>query len=230
MISKINNLFGGKMNYNVRLIALTKPVIDEVETPQELVAYCARVSNPANQNNKETASKLLKYLIKNSHWSPLEQVDVTVEIQCARDIGRQILRHRSFSFQEFSQRYAEAQTFTWREARTQDMKNRQNSNKIEDKELKEYWERLQEDVLTTAKSAYTSALQAGIAKEVARVLLPEGMTMSTMYMKGSLRSWIHYCSLRMGNGTQLEHKLIAEKCWELIVAEFPSLVEILQND
>lgn len=218
------------MNYNVRLIALTKPVIDEVETPQELVAYCARVSNPANQNNKETASKLLKYLIKNSHWSPLEQVDVTVEIQCARDIGRQILRHRSFSFQEFSQRYAEAQTFTWREARTQDMKNRQNSNKIEDKELKEYWERLQEDVLTTAKSAYTSALQAGIAKEVARVLLPEGMTMSTMYMKGSLRSWIHYCSLRMGNGTQLEHKLIAEKCWELIVAEFPSLVEILQND
>lgn len=218
------------MDYNVKLVSMTYPCLEEVETPEELIAYCARVSNPANQNNKETASKLLKYLVKNSHWSPLEMVDVTVEIQCARDIGRQILRHRSFSFQEFSQRYAEAQNFTWREARIQDVKNRQNSNKIEDKELKEYWERLQEDVLTTAKSAYTSALQAGIAKEVARVLLPEGMTMSTMYMKGSLRSWIHYCDLRMGNGTQLEHKLIAESCWKLIVAEFPSLVEILQND
>lgn len=218
------------MDYNVRLIAMTQPFIEDISTPEELIAYCARVSNPGNQNNKETAAKLLKYLIKNSHWSPLEQVDVTVEIQCARDIGRQILRHRSFSFQEFSQRYAEAQNFTWREVRIQDVKNRQNSNKIEDKELKEYWERLQEDVLITAKSAYSSALQAGIAKEVARVLLPEGMTMSTMYMKGSLRSWIHYCDLRMGNGTQLEHKLIAESCWQLIVAEFPSLVEILQND
>ena len=218
------------MDYNVRLIAMTQPFIEDISTPEELIAYCARVSNPGNQNNKETAAKLLKYLIKNSHWSPLEQVDVTVEIQCARDIGRQILRHRSFSFQEFSQRYAEAQNFTWREARIQDVNNRQNSNKIEDNELKEYWERLQEDVLITAKSAYSSALQAGIAKEVARVLLPEGMTMSTMYMKGSLRSWIHYCDLRMGNGTQLEHKLIAESCWQLIVAEFPSLVEILQND
>jgi thymidylate synthase (FAD) len=219
-----------ELDYNVRLIAMTQPFIEDISTPEELIAYCARVSNPGNQNNKETAAKLLKYLIKNSHWSPLEQVDVTVEIQCARDIGRQILRHRSFSFQEFSQRYAEAQNFTWREARIQDVKNRQNSNKIEDKELKEYWERLQEDVLITVKSAYSSALQAGIAKEVARVLLPEGMTMSTMYMKGSLRSWIHYCDLRMGNGTQLEHKLIAESCWQLIVAEFPSLVEILQND
>lgn len=217
------------MDYNVRLIAMTRPFIEDISTPEELVAYCARVSNPNNQNNKETSAKLLKYLIKNSHWSPLEQVDVTMEIQCARDIGRQILRHRSFSFQEFSQRYAEAQKFTWRECRTQDSKNRQNSNLTEDKELVEYWQRLQEDVLILSKRAYLAALGEGIAKEVARTILPEGMTMSTMYMKGSLRSWVHYCDLRMGNGTQKEHKLIAEECWKLIVQQFPSLVDILEK-
>lgn len=218
------------MDYSVKLVSMTQPVLEEVETPEELVAYCARVSNPANQNNKETATKLLKYLVKNSHWSPLEMVDVTMEIRCARDIGRQILRHRSFSFQEFSQRYAEAQTFTWRECRTQDSKNRQNSNKTMDKDLLDYWQRLQEDVLIISKNAYKSALAEGIAKEVARTLLPEGMTMSTMYMKGSLRSWVHYCDLRMGNGTQKEHKLIAEDCWRLITEQFPSLVDILKGE
>jgi len=217
------------MDNNVRLISITKPVIDEVETPQELVAYCARVSNPSNQVNNETADKLLRYLIRNSHWSPLEMVDVTIEIECARDIGRQILRHRSFSFQEFSQRYAVAPNFTWREPRTQDNKNRQNSNDVNDLELLDFWQELQTEVLRNAKKSYQAALDAGIAKEVARVLLPEGMTMSRMYMKGSLRSWVHYCDLRMGNGTQKEHRIIAEKCWEIVAKEFPSIINAMEK-
>ena len=150
-------------------------------------------------------------------------VDATIEISCARDIGRQILRHRSFSFQEFSQRYAEAEKFTWREPRLQDVKNRQNSIEDVDRDIIDTWQNIQTDSLTQAKKNYKWALNMGIAKEVARTILPEGLTMSTMYMKGSLRSWIHYCDLRMGNGTQKEHRLIANSCWKILENEFPTV-------
>lgn len=214
------------MNYfnnNVRLVSITKPIDEDLETPEELVAYCARVSNPSNQLNNETASKLLDYCRRNDHWSIFEMVDATMEIECARDIGRQILRHRTFTFQEFSQRYAEAQDFTWREPRLQDQKNRQNSISGVDHDTERLWQEIQTDVLILAKKHYKWALGNGIAKEVARTILPEGLTMSRMYMKGSLRSWIHYCDLRMGNGTQKEHRLIAEKCWKILHKEFPSV-------
>lgn len=214
------------MNYfnnNVRLVSVTKPIDEDLETPEELVAYCARVSNPSNQLNNETASKLLDYCRRHDHWSIFEMVDATMEIECARDIGRQILRHRTFTFQEFSQRYAEAQDFTWREPRLQDQKNRQNSISGVDHDTERLWQEIQTDVLILAKKHYKWALGNGIAKEVARTILPEGLTMSRMYMKGSLRSWIHYCDLRMGNGTQKEHRLIAEKCWKILHKEFPSV-------
>lgn len=210
-------------NNNVRLVSITKPIDEDLETPEELVAYCARVSNPSNQLNNETASKLLDYCRRNDHWSIFEMVDATMEIECARDIGRQILRHRTFTFQEFSQRYAEAQDFTWREPRLQDQKNRQNSISGVDHDTERLWQEIQTDVLILAKKHYKWALGNGIAKEVARTILPEGLTMSRMYMKGSLRSWIHYCDLRMGNGTQKEHRLIAEKCWKILHKEFPSV-------
>ena len=210
---------------SVDIVAVTRPTngLDD----NEFVAYVARVSNPSNQNNTETAPKLLKYLISNKHWSPLEMVHVVMEINTTRDIARQILRHRSFSFQEFSQRYADPTQdlgFTTRQARLQDTKNRQNSIEIEDDpELKHMWNERQKIVIEYAQKQYEWAIRNGIAKEQARAVLPEGLTLSRMYMAGSLRSWIHYCDLRMGNGTQKEHREVAEAAWKLILDKFPSL-------
>ena len=215
----------------VNLIALSKPsVTTDCNTAGDLIAYTARVSNPANQSNTKTAPRLLKYLIKENHWSPFEMVHMTLEIKTTRDIARQILRHRSFSFQEFSQRYAVATEFETREARLQDEKNRQNSVVTDDKELNEWWQVLQRKVQGQTELAYNDALNKGIAKEQARALLPEGLTQSTLYMAGSLRSWIHYCDLRRGNGTQKEHMDVAEKCWEIIGVHFPDIVKALEDD
>jgi thymidylate synthase (FAD) len=214
----------------VNLIALSKPsAITGSKTAADLIAYTARVSNPANQNNTETAPKLLRYLIKENHWSPLEMVHMTMEIKTTRDIARQILRHRSFSFQEFSQRYAVAPGFESREARLQDTKNRQNSVETDDRDLNEWWSMQQKHVQNTAELAYTEALDRGVAKEQARALLPEGLTQSTLYMAGSLRSWVHYCDLRRGNGTQKEHAEIADKCWEIIGVHFPDVVKAVEE-
>ena len=207
---------------NVRLIWATPDA-------EKTIAYCARVSNPSNQDNHATASKLLKYCKDHGHWSVFEMVSMCVEITTTRDIARQILRHRSFSFQEFSQRYAEATNWEYSEARLQDNKNRQNSIEVEDRELQQYWLEQQQFALIAAKNAYRNALNNGIAKEVARCILPEGLTMSRMYMSGSLRSWIHYCELRMGNGTQKEHREIATQCWNIITEQFPSLKNVLDN-
>ena len=190
---------------------------------EELIAYMARVSNPENQNNPETAPKLLKYLMKNKHWSPFEMVNVCMEIKCTRDIARQILRHRSFSFQEFSQRYAEALEWETGEARLQDNKNRQNSLPTQDRELERWWDDEQRKVVTQARFSYGAALNNGIAKEVARKLLPEGLTMSTMYMNGTLRSWMHYVDIRCDEATQKEHRVVAEQCRAVLAKEFPSL-------
>lgn len=188
---------------------------------QDLVAFCARVSNPANQCNTETNEKLIKYLIKNSHWSPLEMVSICLEIETTRDIARQILRHRSFSFQEFSQRYAVADLgFECREARLQDTKNRQNSIETDDVVLEDAWEQQQRAVSDAAEKAYHWALDNGIAKEQARSVLPEGMTVSRMYMNGTLRSWVHYIQLRSSNGTQKEHRDVAVACAEAIAPIF----------
>jgi thymidylate synthase (FAD) len=212
-----------------RVIAVSKPT-DESMTVDEFIAYVARVSNPSNQNNSETASKLLKYLIKNKHWSPFEMVHVTMEINTTRDIARQILRHRSFSFQEFSQRYADPTKdlgFVTREARLQDTKNRQNSIEVEDDpELKHMWNERQKIVIEYAQKEYDWAIRNGIAKEQARAVLPEGLTVSRMYMAGSLRSWIHYCQLRMTAGTQKEHRMVATDCWYLLMDQFPSLKDL----
>lgn len=214
----------------VNLIALSKPsAITDCKTAGDLIAYTARVSNPANQSNTQTAPKLLRYLIKENHWSPLEMVHMTLEIKTTRDIARQILRHRSFSFQEFSQRYAVATEFETREARLQDTKNRQNSVETDDRDLNEWWSMQQKHVQNTAELAYTEALDKGIAKEQARALLPEGLTQSTLYMAGSLRSWVHYCDLRRGNGTQKEHAEIADKCWEIIGVHFPDVVKAVEE-
>ena len=198
------------MTPSIRMVSYTKPCIDGLETPQQLIAYCARVSNPENQNNHETADRLIKYLIRNAHWSPLEMVDVTFEIEIPRDIGRQILRHASFRFQEFSQRYAEALGFSDpRECRLQDTKNRQNSLPCLDEALTQEWFARQTHVIELAEETYQWALDNGIAKECARVVLPEGLTMSRMYMKGSIRSWIHYLQVRKDPSTQKEHRAIA---------------------
>ena len=195
---------------------------------QDLVAYCARVSNPANQSNTETNEKLIKYLIKNNHWSPLEMVSICLEIETTRDIARQILRHRSFSFQEFSQRYAVADLgFECKEARLQDKKNRQNSVETDNQELSTQWEEQQKGVSEAAEKAYKWALENGIAKEQARSVLPEGMTVSRMYMNGTLRSWVHYIQLRSGNGTQKEHQQIAIACAEAISHLFPMIHDLL---
>jgi thymidylate synthase (FAD) len=195
---------------------------------QDLVAYCARVSNPANQSNTETNEKLIKYLIKNNHWSPLEMVSICLEIETTRDIARQILRHRSFSFQEFSQRYAVADLgFECKEARLQDKKNRQNSVETDNPELSMQWEEQQKGVSEAAEKAYKWALENGIAKEQARSVLPEGMTVSRMYMNGTLRSWVHYIQLRSGNGTQKEHQQIAIACAEAIAPLFPMIHDLL---
>lgn len=217
---------------NVKLIGCTQPVdlnlINQgIEDVQELIAYCARVSNPDNQINTETSEKLLRYLIKHQHWSPLEMAHVTMEIKTTRDIARQILRHRSFAFQEFSQRYAnptESLGFVIREARYQDTKNRQNSIKIEDEaglSLAEEWEEKQQAVIDLAKETYQWAIDNNFAKEQARAVLPEGNTVSCMYMAGSIRSWIHYIELRASNGTQQEHMDIAVECAKAITQVFP---------
>ena len=210
----------------VKLIAISKPTIEECSSAEELVAYCARVSNPANQNNHGTSAKLIRYLINNAHWSPLEMVHMTMEIDTTRDLARQILRHRSFSFQEFSQRYADpsaALGFVTREARLQDAKNRQNSIETDDADLESLWQSMQQMAIEDAKRQYTKAINMGIAKEQARALLPEGFTESRIYMAGSLRSWVHYCDLRRANGTQKEHRLIADACWCIVTEQFPML-------
>lgn len=215
----------------VSLVALSQPsATTDCNTAAELVAYTARVSNPANQNNTKTASKLLGYLIKEDHWSPFEMVHLTMEITTTRDIARQIIRHRSFSFQEFSQRYAEQTNFVTRECRLQDEKNRQNSVSTDDRVLKEWWSMEQAKIKNDAVRSYNQALEKGIAKEQARALLPEGMTESVLYMAGSLRSWIHYCELRRGNGTQKEHMIVADQCWDIIKQHFPQVVAALEND
>jgi thymidylate synthase (FAD) len=215
----------------VSLVALSKPSAETgCVSAEELIAYAARVSNPSNQKNKETAGKLVRYLIRENHWSPLEMVHMTLEIKTTRDIARQILRHRSFSFQEFSQRYAESTLFTKnREARLQDTKNRQNSIEVDDEHIHHEWLHAQSRVLWMAEKEYKAALEMGIAKEQARALLPEGLTNTTMYMAGSLRSWIHYCELRRGNGTQKEHMEVADKCWDIIGVHFPDIVKALEE-
>ena len=196
-------------------------------TPQaeQHIAYMARVSNPSNQENMATAPKLMRYLMNNKHWSPFEMVNVCMEIETTRDIARQILRHRSFSFQEFSQRYAVADGYEYSEARAQDHKNRQNSLDIVDKNQQVWWQLMQERVLKEARYCYERALENGIAKEVARKLLPEGLTTSRMYMNGTLRSWLHYCDIRCDNATQKEHRQVAEQCREIIKTIAPSLFE-----
>ena len=200
----------------VKLVSYSTPteefLNEGIDNAQELVAFCARVSNPSNQLNTETSEKLIKYLIKNAHWSPLEMVSACLEIETTRDIARQILRHRSFSFQEFSQRYANPVKdleFVTREARLQDLKNRQNSIENDDEEISNMWIEKQEHLINEARETYNWAIENGIAKEQARAVLPEGNTVSRMYMNGTLRSWIHYIELRSGNGTQKEHMEIA---------------------
>ena len=216
----------------VKLIGYTKGV-GELESAdcQELIAFCARVSNPANQMNSETSEKLIKYLIKHAHWSPLEMVNATLEINTTRDIAHQIVRHRSFSFQEFSQRYANPEEmgdmFELSEARLQDLKNRQNSVQTEDKELQEAWREYQEGVIQIASEAYNWALDNGIAKEQARKVLPEGLTKTRLYMNGTLRSWVHYIELRGSNGTQKEHMEIAHACAKVIAEIFPLAKELV---
>lgn len=197
--------------------------IDDV---QELIAYCARVSNPSNQFNTETSEKLINYLIKHKHWSPLEMVSACLEIETTRDIARQILRHRSFSFQEFSQRYADPTKdldFVIREARYQDPKNRQNSIEGVDHETQMLWIEKQQHLIDLVKSTYEWAISKGIAKEQARAILPEGNTVSRLYMNGTLRSWVHFIELRSANGTQLEHQLIAKECAKVIASIFPMI-------
>ena len=198
---------------------------------QELVAFCARVSNPANQTNTDTSEKLIRYLIKHGHWSPLEMVSACLEIETTRDIARQILRHRSFSFQEFSQRYAVADLgIEYKEARLQDIKNRQNSVEIDNPYLQDLWEEKQAQVVLASKQAYEWALTNGIAKEQARAVLPEGITTSRLYMQGTLRSWLHYIELRSGPETQKEHRLIAQACADVIAPIFPMIQEFIAKD
>lgn len=209
---------------SARLVAVSTPMEDM--SPEEFIVYCARVSNPANQANHDTAGKLCKYLIDHKHWSPFEMVSLTLELKTTRDIGRQVLRHRSFSFQEFSQRYAEVVDFAEpREARLQDKKNRQNSVETDNDALTEAWTEQQRELMAHAEETYKRALDSGVAKEVARSVLPEGLTNSTMYMAGSLRSWLHYLQLRCANGTQKEHMELAEACLNSIHPVFPNVVE-----
>lgn len=211
---------------SVKLIAYTQP--DESSLSMtEFIAYCARVSNPANQSNTLTAPKLLKYLATHKHWSPFEMANLVIEVETTRDIARQILRHRSFSFQEFSQRYAEVESAPmYREARMQDKANRQSSIEVDDADLQAEWQAKQAFVRGLTLGTYHWALDKGIAKEVARAVLPEGLTMSRMYVNGTVRSWIHYCSVRMDASTQKEHREIAEACWAIVVDAVPALGEI----
>ena len=233
---------------NIKLISYSQQAIDadkqdefEFDLPnlQDLVAYCARVSNPSNQANSETSERLIKYLIKHKHWSPLEMVSACIEVETTRDIARQLLRHRSFSFQEFSQRYADPtaeldDAFVLREARMQDTKNRQNSVELDMSDEKQRllayeWERSQNRVLYAVKKEYEWAIKNGIAKEQARAVLPEGLTVSRLYVNGTLRSWIHYIDLRDGNGTQKEHAEIARACAEVIAKVFPIIKSIREG-
>ena len=222
---------------NVRLISYSQPTEEfanlGVDDAQELIAYCARVSNPSNQLNTETSEKLIRYLVKHAHWSPLEMVSACVEIETTRDIARQILRHRSFSFQEFSQRYADPTKdldFVLREARLQDTKNRQNSIATNDSELAVWWDAKQKFIIDQVKEIYAEAIARGIAKEQARAILPEGNTVSRLYMNGTLRSWIHFIELRSGNGTQLEHQIVALACAKAIAAIFPMAESLIKGD
>ena len=220
---------------DVKLVSYSQPTVEfrdlGLTDAQELIAYCARVSNPSNQLNSETSEKLIRYLVRHAHWSPLEMVSACVEITTTRDIARQILRHRSFSFQEFSQRYADPTkdlNFVTREARLQDPKNRQNSVEVEDQLLQNEWYRAQQRVIYAAQREYEWAIANGIAKEQARAVLPEGLIESRLYMNGTLRSWIHFIELRSGNGTQKEHQLIALACAKTIAAIFPMSESLVQ--
>jgi len=220
----------------VELISYSQPESYFAENMTELVAFCARVSNPSNQSNKDTSEKLIRYLIKNQHWSPLEMVSMCLEIETTRDIARQMLRHRSFSFQEFSQRYADPTQdldFVVREARLQDPKNRQNSIEmgvtLKDSLIMDEWKLKQLDIIKQAKETYQWAVNNGIAKEQARAVLPEGNTVSRLYMNGTVRSWIHYIQLRSANGTQKEHKEIALACAKVIATVFPMATEFVEQ-
>ena len=214
---------------NVKLVSYTQPTEEfkneGLENVQDLVAFCAKVSNPTSQINKETSERLIKYLIKHQHWSPLEMANATLEIETTRDIAHQIVRHRSFAFQEFSQRYADpaemGEQFTLRECRLQDTKNRQNSIETDNDELSRMWAIKQQMVINASKEAYEWAIENGIAKEQARVVLPEGCTKTRLYMNGTLRSWVHYIELRSANGTQKEHMEIAHACAKVIAEIFP---------
>lgn len=208
---------------NVRLIASTSPKNSQMANAAQLLGYCARVSNPSNQENHETAEKLLAYCARNGHWSVFEMANLVLEIEAPRDIARQILRHRSFSFQEFSQRYAQSTEFTTREPRLQDDKNRQNSLPMDDDASSRWFLNAQETIQKITQATYEQALSKGIAKECARVILPEGLTMSRMYVNGTLRSWIHYCEVRRHESTQKEHRVVAEKVWQIVCDEFPCL-------
>jgi thymidylate synthase (FAD) len=226
---------------NVRLLSYSQPTQEfedlGIADAQELIAYCARVSNPSNQLNTDTSEKLIRYLVKHQHWSPLEMVSACIEITTTRDIARQILRHRSFSFQEFSQRYADPTqglSFVLREARLQDPKNRQNSIEIDTKNeddefLIHEWNRRQQDVIDLARENYKWAVDCGIAKEQARAVLPEGLTESRLYMNGTLRSWVHFIELRSANGTQKEHQEVAVACAKVIATVFPLAESLVQN-
>ena len=225
---------------NVRLLSHSQPSEEfadlGISDAQELIAYCARVSNPSNQLNTDTSEKLIRYLVKHQHWSPLEMVSACIEITTTRDIARQILRHRSFSFQEFSQRYADPTqdlSFVLREARKQDPKNRQNSIALEptigDAMLQEQWRDKQLELINLAKETYEWAVNKGIAKEQARAVLPEGNTVSKLYMNGTLRSWVHFIQLRSANGTQLEHQEVAKACAKVIATVFPMTAEFISE-
>jgi thymidylate synthase (FAD) len=218
----------------VNLVGITQPneAYTGCKTAQELIGWCARVSNPANQQKHNTAPKLIQSLLRDKHWSPLEMVEVSMEIKTTRDIARQILRHRSFSFQEFSQRYADPTKdlgFVLREARLQDTKNRQASIEVDDEELSDWWNTAQLHITNQARIIYNEAIEKGIAKEQARAILPEGLTESVVIVTGSVRSWVHYCDLRMKWDTQKEHRIVAEQCWNIIEKEFPDIKIALDN-
>jgi thymidylate synthase (FAD) len=216
---------------SVKLIGVTAPYAGH-NSAEDMIVYMARVSNPKTQTFNSDPARLIRYLIKNQHWSPFEMVNVVMEINTTRDIARQILRHRSFVFQEFSQRYADPTKdlgFELREARLQDTKNRQNSIEVEDRDLQDKWNLMQQMVINNSQHAYEWAIQSGIAKEQARVVLPEGNTQSRMYMNGTLRSWIHYCELRRANGTQKEHMEVAEECWKIMAEKFPNVARALEQ-
>ncbi len=220
---------------NVKLISYSEPNVTlpaNIDGLQDLIAYCARVSNPSNQSNTDTSEKLILYLAKHKHWSPFEMVSACLEIETTRDIARQILRHRSFSFQEFSQRYADPTKeleFVYRDARLQDATNRQNSIETDDRELKRLWQEQQQFIIRAAHSAYDWAIANGIAKEQARAVLPEGLTVSRIYMNGTIRSWLHYIELRTTNGTQKEHIEVAKACAEAISPIFPMIKQYVQQ-